>query len=260
MSSLIVQRGGPTSLRIHWTGLPSFPIPVELYIERAGSFTGPWTRIAGPIRDDIVYVDTAVERGVRYFYRMEIVHPDDSSKSTYIPSNGGATYGPEETLLVAELRRRIYQSLYWEKDLVLYYPAKSSGQFCSCYDTTRQKHDSKCLSCYGRGYLGGFYNPIVLPVQRTPKQESGPEVERTKGNAARAFFPGIFPLHRGDVYIDSVRDIFIVAGVDVVRNGGAIVKHAVTGSPVPADHLLHNLPVDLSLLEKPDQLMVEVVS
>lgn len=260
MSTLIIRRDSPSSLLISWSGLPSKPYPFVWYIERAGAYTGPWVAIAGPISDHITYQDTAVERGVRYFYRLRIDHVGQGAEVTYIPSSGGATYGPEETLLVAEVRRRIYQDLYWGKSLALYYPVKTSGQFCSCYDTTRQRKGAKCLSCYGTGYVGGFYNPIVLPFRDMPKQEDNPEVARTQGSRRRVFFPGLFAFHKGDVFVDSVRDFHVVSTADVVRSEGAIVKQAVTASLVPNDHLYHNLPVDLSLLDKPAQLMVEAVS
>ena len=254
---LTVRRESPTSLTLHWAGLPSNVYPPSIYVERSGSFTGPWIELAGPLHDYNMYQDTAVERGSRYYYRLQVVHgPDD----TYVPRSGGATYGPEETLLIAEVRRVIYQDLFWSKNLVLYYPVKTFGQFCSCYDTTRQRKDAKCLSCYGTGYVGGFFNPIVLPAKETPKQEDSSEVARVEGGALRVFLPGLFAAHKGDVFVDSVNDRFIVATADVIRSDGAIVKQSVTASPIPFDHLLFNLPVDLSLLAKPARLMVERVS
>jgi hypothetical protein len=163
-------------------------------------------------------------------------------------------------LMVAEVRRRFYEDLYYGKNFVLYYPAKTFGQYCSCYDAVRGKWSADCLACYGTRYVGGFFNPIVLPHKETPKQEGDEEGVRVKGRNLRAFFPGIFPLHKGDVFIDSDNDRFIVASVDIERFEGALVKQAVTASPIPNDEVKQQLPVDLTLLAVPDRLMVERVS
>jgi len=242
---------------LQWEGLQSSHRPIEVYVERAGSYTGPFTELAGPLTDRNNYQDTAIKRGARYYYRLrEVVDGTD----TYYPTSGGVSIAPEETLAIAEVRRLLYMDLYYGKAFVLYYPVKTFGQRCSCYDATRGRKNTKCLACFGKGFVGGFFNPIVLPIKHTPKQDEGPETSRATGRSLRAMLPGIFPLRKGDVFVDSTNDRFIVAGVEMLRFEGALVKHAITASPVPADNILHQLPADLGLLEKPAKLMVERVS
>ena len=250
-------RTGPAVVTLQWEGLGNSHRPIEVYVERAGAYTGPYTELAGPLRDRNNYQDTAIKRGVRYYYRLrEII----DGTTTYYPSSGGVSFSPGESLEIAEVRRIVYRDLYYGKNLVLYYPVKTFGQYCSCYDTTRGKKSAKCLACYGEGFVGGFHNPIVLPIKHTPKQEGDAETSRTKGRNLRAFLPGIFPVHQGDVFVDSTNDRFVVASVDMIRYEGVLVKHAITAAPVPNDNNLHQLPADLTLLEKPDRLMVEAVS
>jgi len=255
---LQVVRTFPGELYLQWRDAQVAHYPAEIYVQRSAAFTGPYVEIAGPLQGYAEYKDTLIERNVRYYYRLRILL---DGQSTYLPTAGGVTTGPLETLLIAEIRYQLYMDLYWKQDMALYYPAKSSGPRCVCYDSVRRKHDNSCPACYGNGYSGGFYNPIVLPVRKGVVQDAvGGETDRVKASTIRVTFPGVFSLHTGDVFVDSENSRWIMSSVEASRYEGAIVRYFGTATPVPADSPLVSLPADLTLLVKPEHLIRERVT
>lgn len=238
---------------LQWEDIGVSHKPIEIYVQRSGAYTGPFSEIAGPITDTNVYSDTTIQRNTTPYYRLRIIKDDVEA---FLPPSGGLTVAPTETRLTEEIRYRIYQDLYRLQDLILYYPVKSSGQRCSCYDSIRGRRNSKCLSCFGTGFVGGFYNPIVLPAKRTAKQEGlFKDLDREKSGAIQAYLPGIFIAHKDDVIIDNTNSRFAVADVTVFRAFGSVVKQLIMATSIPVDSLLYQLPVDLKLLARPYQLV-----
>jgi len=254
---LRVIRSNPSTVTLQWQAHGVIK-PLDVYIERAGSFTGPYAQISGPIRDSNQYIDTNLLRGVAYFYRLRL--DTQGEEFRFLPASGGKTFGPRETLVVAEARYQRWFSLYYGGRLCLYYPVRTFGAYCSCYNTTRGVHDSKCLTCYGRKYAGGYFNPIVLPYQGTAVQSGQPETNRVKGDNRMLVLPGIFRAHEQDAIVDENNDRWAVSKVMMMTFEGALVTQQVIVAPVPADSPIHQLPVDLDLLELPQKFTLEKVT
>jgi hypothetical protein len=253
-----VVRVSPGQIALQWDISGFVQHPLQVYIQRSGSFTGPFVEIAGPVVDYDTYNDTALQRGSTPYYRLRVVR---DGEDLYIPPSGGHTVAPTETLEIAEVRYQLYMDLYYAQDLCLYYPVRTSGQRCSCYDTVTGRKQPKCLSCFGTGYVGGFFNPIVLPAKRTPKQagQSG-DTDREKGEAITCLFPGVFLMRKGDVFVDGTNDRFLVARASATRYRGSMVRQSVVAFPVQTDNLLMQLPADLGLLDRPAHLIYEGMS
>ena len=179
----------------------------EFYVERAEAEAGPWDTIAGPlidqyyIRDNSVHTITTNARTMYYRVRCKHVPTDRTIYSKTVDREG------PPTLLAAEMIRRervLFEEFVGVKCWL--FPRRSFGQRCpNCYDDVLGKTtDSRCPTCWGTGFSGGYHYPTAFWAQ----VDASPETEQVTVDDHRRVqmsqlrcgpSPGIKPL---DLIID----------------------------------------------------------
>lgn len=148
----------------------------EFYVERSEAEAGPWDTIAGPlidqyyIRDNSVHTITTNARTMYYRVRCKHVPTDRTIYSKTVDREG------PPTLLAAEMIRRervLFEEFVGVKCWL--FPRRSFGQRCpNCYDDVLGKTvDSRCPTCWGTGFSGGYHYPTAFwgQVDASPETE-----------------------------------------------------------------------------------------
>jgi len=120
--------------------------------------------------------------------------------------------------------------------------------------------DSSCTVCYGTGFEGGFYTPIISPALRGPTQEQ--EISDTERAALRVtqgglIFPAYPKLYKHDYLIDLANYTFY----EVMDQGRQVMKfdHQRLGSTV---YQVIKLPVDHPVVSnfKIEKVLTSIIS
>ena len=101
-----------------------------------------------------------------YFF-IRCVKPDGSSEDSKIFSNTG----DREIRYAAHVMERLALELKRLNGIAtLYFQKRTIGEHCpECWDpVARRSTNSRCLTCYGTGIKGGYYDPILIYVNYTP--------------------------------------------------------------------------------------------
>jgi len=249
MLNFEVTIAGDDAYRVSWRlSGTEFAADTQVEILRSPSFTGPYETILPPSRDITDFVDTMVHHRVRPFYQIRI-HRQGSDPVTY-PSVSGVTVAPEQDGDIrAVIRERIRAIRHGGGRKILYYPVKTSGPKCHCWDKVSRKAEvHNCRSCFGSHFHGGFYNPILLHAAIGSPNTQFSERFRVDGQVSSAILPNLPLIRQGDVIIEKENKRWRVLGNDPGEYKRNIVRQTVYLAPISVDDILFELPADFTLL------------
>lgn len=247
---------GSDAIRLSWNLKGAdFHRHCEVYVERSGGYSGPFNPLSGPFVDQAFFLDTQIGLS-RWFYRLRIVTGNDT---VYYPEQGGISIEPESGLLAAEVARELTWSLYESGRKVLYYPVRQFGTPCSCWDPVTSNYNKKCLSCFGKKFANGFFNPLVVPavVATNVMDKQGKRVDEV---VRRMVVPHVPEARTGDVIVERENTRWEVANVTPTESRRVRVQQVLTVNPLGRDSVMANLPADFSLLGTDDDYLLERVS
>ena len=233
-----------------------FALDTRVEVLRSPSFTGPFETMLPPSSDITEFVDYQVARNVRPFYRIR-VHRGSEPTVEY-PNVGGQTVSAEQDSEVRAVIRHVTQMI---RDggarKVLYFPVKSSGPRCHCFDPVSGRKNENCRSCFGSGFQGGFFNPIIVHAGIGEQTTQYSEQFNVQGVLASAIAPYIPLVRREDVIIEKENKRWRVIAAEAKEYRRNVVRQTLYLSAVGIDNILQELPVDFSLLGT-DRSVVEV--
>lgn len=241
--------GDPNTLLVSWNvSGDEFNCPYKVTVYRSDSFSGPYVRLVGPLFPEHVFIEDMLgKKGRPYFYALEL---DLGDQTRRVPSVGGVTVSADTTALVREFMRKTIRSIRLSRGRkVLYFPARTSGPFCHCFDRVTSKFNKNCRSCFGRRYQAGFYNPLVLHAAIGAGSTAQPnDSSSVKDAPTSAVIPAIALAREGDVIVEKENRRWAVVGVDVGEYGRVPIRQTLQLTPIRMDSVLQELPVDFSLL------------
>jgi hypothetical protein len=147
----------------------------EFYVERSEAEAGPWDTIAGPlidqymIRDNAVHAITTNARTLFYRVRCRHVPTDRVVYSATFDREGSPNILATEMI---RLERVLFEEFVGVRCWL--FPRRSFGQRCpNCYDSVLGKTvDTRCPTCWGTGFSGGYHYPTAFWAQIDPVPEA----------------------------------------------------------------------------------------
>jgi hypothetical protein len=214
----------------------------QVEVLRSASFTGPWITVLPATPDVTDFVDGLLPPEDQPFYRIRIYRR--GYDPVEFPSIGGRTVAPEQDSLVRHVAHEIVWSVRQAGGRkILYYPVKTSGPHCHCFDTVSGKTANKnCRSCFGTGFQGGFFNPLVVHMAIGPARDRDSKTPNVG-------IAGYIPLaRRGDVVIEREGRRWEVDSATLGEYRRNPVRHTLHLQSVGPSSILRELPVDYALL------------
>jgi len=243
-----------STVRLVWrmTG-ENFAYPFRVFVMKSSSFTGPYAVVSGAIEDSNQYLDPilSVDHKAPY-YRLRI---EVGGETIFHPEVGGVTIEPQKSNLMDEAVRQMILNLRLAGRKVLYYPVKTSGPWCYCFDDMEQTHDKRCLSCFGVKYAGGFYNPLITyaSISSQPNQLSAES--RTHDGPEQAAVPYLPLAKQGDILIERENQRWLVGSVKEEQWRRVTMRQTLFLFPIATDSVVQELPVDWDLLGIDDNIL-----
>ena len=219
----------------------------QFFVLRSDAMMGPYTLIAGPLRDQYSLRDIQVSllHGWRdLFYKIKVLH---------VPTGESVEFGPasltipEPDLIAAEIIRQedvLFREFIGRKCWL--FPARTFGPCCSCYDVhlgrrTRSGH----ALCFDTGFLGGFLLPVEVFVQIDPpgkNVQATPLVELQAGDAAARMisFP---PVNPKDILVESENVRWKVIRVSYTQRLRSTVHQELVLHAIPKGDIEFNIPI-----------------
>jgi hypothetical protein len=215
-------------------------------IKRSESPGGPWDILVTQIEDRYSFTDGEVDLRDKWrkFYYKVVLEKKDGSE-TY--ESDAATLVAPVDLIAAEIQRR--ERLYFEEFVgrrALLYPRRSFGQRCHCYDpVTGQTERSMCMECFSTGYIRGYLNPIVIPVQFDPSAKTvqlmpDAENQQVVTVARTTAFPEIKPR---DIIIEAENRRWRVLQVTPTERLRAVVHQEIQVTEIVPGDIEFRLPI-----------------
>lgn len=221
----------------------------DMYLYRSESPNGIWQLVAGPFNNQYLFRDyTSASRHKlrKIFYKLKIV--DKRSNETV--EFGPTAQIPEPDLVALEIVRQedvLFREFIGTRCIV--FPVKTFGQFCaSCYNkVSKRVEKSNCMTCYGTGYLGGYWSPVSCFIQIDPSPKNiqlGPTIEQypfvTTGRMIN--FP---PMNPRDIIVDSENKRWIVITVAPTKKFGHPVHQELTVKQLLTSDMAYKLPINI---------------
>jgi hypothetical protein len=234
----------------------------DLY--RSGSMHGPWEPVASKLKNVYCYVDKfpqpattdpttflrpnhlAVTRN--FFYRLTAVCTTGESAEDVTELT--PTLAPKQKQLLRKLIHDEYIQLRKYTGVpVAVLKRKQWGARCvKCVDKiTKEILRAHCTDCWGTGFLGGYWNPILTYARRAPLQTNiqvAPE-NKVESTTARFMMLNIPRVEQSDVVVflsDGRR--FVVDQQSETSLRTVAVHQTVFALELPRSHIIYRFPVD----------------
>lgn len=187
----------PHGLLVSWS-IAETSEDLSLYsfqVLRGGGPAGPFSPISPELNGRLSFFDQQADQAHRkrgLFYKVKAIRHAPQREEALFPKDDSAYLTAPSDLLAQELAFRFGAQLYVHAGRrVLIFPAKREGKRCVCQDTIRGRPmRSDCPSCFGTGYAGGFWNPILVPVKIFEGQTiAGPAPSGKNGMMQLAIYP-----------------------------------------------------------------------
>lgn len=228
----------------------------SFYIERSESISGPWQKLAGPLKDVWRFRDVNVNlrhNTRKYIYRIRVVEDSSGNEA----ESEGVWLEAERDLVAKEMVTRmalLFREYVGRKVFLL--PVRTFGTRCpDCWDKTRQRRmKDYCLTCFGTSYAGGFFSPMQILMQIDPDPEApqvgSQGVTQPANTTARALpYPPIKP---NDIIIEAENLRWRVMVAGMTRKLRAVVHYDLQLHKVLPGDITYKIPligVDLENLE-----------
>jgi hypothetical protein len=175
-------------------------------VSRSGSPQGPWTALTTNAENIFNYMDRwpttepdattesvnqlSLSRGI--FYKIDVIPPSGSlNASSAITGVEPQLSGRQRLLKRKMLRDESILLRRFNGTPVAILKRKHWGTRCpDCWDPiARESVRAACTTCYGTGFTGGYYDPIVVYARRTVLQrQTGLAPENTTDVATCQFW------------------------------------------------------------------------
>jgi hypothetical protein len=158
-------------------------------ISRSGGMAGPWEILAENLENTYAYVDklNAINGVIKpnllnefksIYYKIEVTTPSGKIIET-IEETGPSVKGKMAGFQRKLVRDLLVQLKKFNGTRVAILKRKLWGEYCpKCFDKkTKEVVRSGCKTCWGTGFVGGYWTPMLSYARRAP------------GNASTAITP-----------------------------------------------------------------------
>lgn len=196
------------------------------------------------------YIDTSItqmlDMGRPWFYKLGIYETTNLSGISYQPET--AAY------LKDEVPDKIFREIVRRKKLNINHPRHSGRDFkvvkrrtwgthCNvCWDDSLQRStDSNCTTCFGTGWINGYYDPITVRGMKnpSPKLNQINMFGEWKPSDSLLYMLGYPPLKPRDIIIDDNKHLWTVVQVRTIERVGYIIEQIVQIALIAQDELLY---------------------
>lgn len=204
---------------------------------------------SGISANDYSYIDTGVSQlldlGRPWFYKLEIIN-NNTAESTFQPT--------APAYLKDGVPDRVFREIVRRKAIVLNNPRYSGRNFkvfkrrtwgihCStCWDQSLQRStDSDCPTCYGTGWINGYYNPVTFRGMKntSPKLSQINMFGEWKPSDSLLYMLGNPPLKTRDIISDDDNHLWTIVQVRGVERLGHIVEQNAQIALISQDDFLY---------------------
>lgn len=244
---------------VEWRLSDSFrfgdPTSLMFFVEWAPS-GGDWTRLnaASPVTNTCLYLDTVKRRcGLKNLIYYRVVAEDGATEYISKPAHTMGVWSDHDRLVARDVLRKEYLRLkQYAAPLGNLIKRRERGKKCTqCADPDipGEPVSSLCDTCYGTGFVHGYYAGIPMYVSTEQLPASREDVSLPFGNqdtVAKGFRTVAFPrLSAYDIWIQegsNQRYVFRVVKVEVEVKGVPLVY---TGDMrlIPAAHIEYSVPL-----------------
>jgi hypothetical protein len=256
----------PQSNFVQWTlshATTSGDYWFKLY--RAGSLDGPWECVAENLQNVYCYVDSfpqpsntdptvylrpnylSVTRN--FFYKVVATGPDGTTVEDI--TEVSATLAPKQKQILRKLIHDEYRALSKFTGVpVAVLKRRQWGKRCQrCTDKiTKEITRAHCTDCWGTGFIGGYWDPLLTYARRAPLQTTIQIAQENKVESTTAKFTmlNIPRLEQSDVVVflsDNRR--FLVDQQSETGLRTVAVHQTVFALEIPRSNILFRFPVDI---------------
>lgn len=234
---------------VSWeTGGYEDPRDYTCVMQRSESPAGPFDPISPPFEDRYIFIDSRLPQGDKFrelYYRMAVT--SKAANTTVLTEAVAREAAPD-----------LFASYVRVNELVLFtqvigrrvwlFKVRTFGPRCTCVDrATGQRIRSNCRSCFNRGFLRGFHDPIEVWMQIDPSaksvQHTATQSQQQVMTAARLpFYPAVVP---GDVIVEAENKRWTVESVQQTERLRAVCRQELTLRQIELTDVEYQLPINL---------------
>lgn len=245
----------PHNLQVAWEIEPTSedPLDYDFRILRSEAQEGPYVYITESFSDKYLFLDNMVDietrASRRWYYEIEVTHRAFGREETHGPVARIA----EPDVIAMEIQRQhnlVYRKVCGRKSWL--FPARTFGQRCSsCWDPVEKRTTtSRCLECYGTGFVRGYHNPVEIFSQFDPTPSTAladfARQETMKGQTAHTgSYPEVKP---GDMIVEAENTRWVVRVVGGPERARARLRQDMVLDQLPLGDVGFEVPVDFALL------------
>jgi hypothetical protein len=197
------------------------------------------------------YEDTSVsgitDKYVDYFYR--IIVSGMSGQGIYVSDPYGINVEEDKYAREIERRRALVLNLHSGQTFYVF-KRRAYGTVCPvCYEPTLQRTTrSDCTTCYGTGYLNGYYSPIPARGQfnERPTREIHQLFSSWQDQDAVLYMKSNPPLNPKDVVVDRLFRRWLVQNVGATQKSVHTIAQIAQLRQVEHADVIYQLPVDFT--------------
>lgn len=220
----------------------------QINLMRSLSAQGPYSVIAYGITN-FRYTDRFVnlsDPSIKYFYKIQIV--DENTREVYVSDYQQFLQGkPDDFSFAIREIESLYLHNVINNDSMYLLNKMRTGQRCNCYDSIRKQADPQCLSCFGTGYVGGYYEPTEIKVNFfTPISEEGVYIPSDDFNktAPIQLWTSNFPvIEAGDILVDNKNRRYIIQNCQRSTKNYFLFRQTVVAHVLPRSNIAYDFLV-----------------
>jgi hypothetical protein len=223
----------------------------QFFVLRSEAMHGPYTQIAGPLRDQYRLRDVQVStlHGWRdTYYKVKVKH---------VPTGEEQEFGPVSYSMPAP--DLVGAAIIYEEDVLFrefigrkcwLFPKRTFGPRCNCFDIhLGQRTRSGHKPCFDTGFLGGYLSPVEVfpqidPPGKAPQATSLGEWAPGDTAARMICFP---PVHPKDILVESENVRWRVIKVTTTQRLRTTIRQELTLHEIPKGDVEYDLPINVDI-------------
>ncbi len=248
-------------IHLSWDTVPATATSYRIWYSREEVITNDWEELGTTTNqyytDYINFDHSILNRRITYKVDALLitppVNPGDDPTETVLDQVIFTTDTQDKELLSrtlnvlsrdAEIALRNNQ---WSKEAFILKPRKS-GTYCTCWSRDiKASAKPNCPTCYGKGYVGGFYYPMhsyALVLEEEVKNRTVNERKPTTYDVITAVMPS-FPQVREDdyIYIKNIGIFFVMKSTTRTVLGSHSPTSLITMSLLKPDNVVYSYPI-----------------
>lgn len=222
---------------------------------RSGGPEGPYEAISPEMNDQFIFVDNNIKRFDiyrEYFYKIRLTEKSSGDTRDFGPER----LSPDPDLVALELRKHmnlLFREFIGRCCWAL--PLRTFGQRCDCFSETLQKSvRSGCRTCFGTGYVRGFFSPIEVwisidPPAKDKQQTNVGELQQQNTTARVGYWP---PLKPGDVLVEPENVRWRITQVSQTEQVRAVVHQELQMHRIPKNDIEYAIKFDVGDVQLKD--------